>query len=82
MFKSMMYCSTKETNASNMYRLATILFFKKKIQMCINIKPHSFLNFSGCKWGNSIFVLTHLSILKSEAGLRSKGAVFWEAVEA
>lgn len=51
--------------------------------MCINTKPHCLLNFSGCKWGDSIFPHSSLlSILKSEAGLRSKGAVFWEVVEA
>lgn len=37
----MMYCSTEETKTSNIYRLATILFFFLS-QMCINIKPHSF----------------------------------------
>lgn len=58
-----MYCSTEETNASNIYRLATILLFlkKKKNQMCINIKPHSFSNFSGCKNGATAFFLTHFS---------------------
>lgn len=50
--------------------------------MCINIKPHCLLDFSGCKWGDSIFLSSLLSILKSEAGLRSKGEVFWEVVEA
>lgn len=48
--------------------------------MCINIKPHSLLNFSAN--GATAFLLTHLSVLKSEAGLRSKGVVFWEVVEA
>lgn len=51
----MMYCSTEETNASDIYRLATILALKKKNSNSINIKPHFFFNFSGCKWGNSIF---------------------------
>ena len=74
MFKSMMYCSTEETKTSNIYRLATILFFFFLSHMCINIKPHSFFfffNFSGCKkWDNSTFShSSFLSVLKSEAGL-------------
>ena len=62
----MMYCSSEETKTSNIYRLATILLFlkKKKSQLCINIKPHSFflLKISlVAKNGTTAFFLTHLS---------------------
>lgn len=57
--------------------------FLKKIQMCINIKPHSFLNFSVCKNGAKAFFSFIFPLNpEAEAGLRSKGVVFWEAVGA
>lgn len=51
--------------------------------MCINIKPYS-LNFSGCKKTGQqhFFSLVFPLNPKSEAGLRSKGEVFWEVVGA
>lgn len=52
--------------------------------MCINIKPHSFSNFSGCKNGATASFPTHFSSQSLSQGLclRSKGEVFWEVVEA
>lgn len=80
----MMYCSTEETNASDIYRLATILSLKKKNSNSINIKPHFFFLISLAANGATVFFShsSFLSVLKSKAGLRSKGVVFWEVVEA
>lgn len=54
----MMYCSAEETNASNIYRLATILFFFKKNS---NVYQHQATLFFKLlclqKWGKSIFLI-------------------------
>lgn len=50
----MMYCSTKETNASNIYRLATIL--KKKKIKCVSTSSHTLFPISlAAKMGQQHF---------------------------
>lgn len=51
--------------------------------MCINIKPHSVLNFSGRKEnGATALFLTHLSSQSWSQRQVFKSNVFWEVVEA
>ena len=82
-----MYCSTEETKTSNIYRLATILFFFFLSHMCINIKPHSFFFFFFlislvAKNRTTALFLTHLSSQSWSQRQVFRSKVFWEVVEA